>query len=101
MFGLIARDVLHFKVGDSNRAAYDEAGAKPFTYQRQGAETTLDSFREVPAEVLDDPDLLAAWARAASAAAMSAATKGMGGSKPVARRPRRLAKRGRGTRNRP
>jgi DNA transformation protein and related proteins len=72
MFGLVAADVLYFKVGDGNRAAYDAAGAKPFTYQRLSATAALTSYREVPADVLDDPDLLADWARAAWAAAQIA-----------------------------
>jgi len=73
MFGLIADDVLYFKVGDGNRAAYAAAGAKPFTYQRKGAAAALTSYCEVPADVLDDPEALAEWARAAWAAAQSAA----------------------------
>ena len=102
MFGLIARDTLHFKVGDGNRAAYEAAGAKPFTYRRKGAEATIDSFREVPAEVLDDPELLADWARAATVAAMRAPTKRKGIPKPRTRRvQQRPPKRGRGSRNPP
>ncbi len=85
MFGLVTRDTLHFKVGDGNRADYLAAGAKPFTYQRLGAAATLTSYYEVPAAVLDDPDALADWARAAYAAARAkgAAAK----MKPRRRRP--------------
>ncbi len=77
MFGLVARDALHFKVGDANRADYLAAGAKPFTYQRLGAAATLTSYYEVPAAAFDDPDTLVEWARAAYAAALakSAASK--------------------------
>ncbi len=77
MFGLVARDALHFKVGDANRADYLAAGAKPFTYQRLGAAATLPSYYGVPATVFDDPDALAEWARAAYSAALakSAASK--------------------------
>ena len=71
MFGLVTRDVLHFKVGEASRAAYLDAGAKPFTYVRRGATATLTSYYEVPAAVFDDPDLLAEWARAAYAAALA------------------------------
>ena len=73
MFGLVAGDVLYFKVGAANRGAYLEAGAKPFTYVRLGATATLTSYYEVPAGVLDDPDVLAEWARGAWAAAQAAA----------------------------
>jgi DNA transformation protein len=73
MFGLVAGDALYFKVGDANRAAYLAAGARPFTYTRRGRPTALTSYYEVPADVLDDPEALADWARAACAAAQSAA----------------------------
>jgi DNA transformation protein len=69
MFGLVARDVLYFKVGEADRGAYIAAGCKPFTYQRLGRTATLTSYYEVPAEVFDDRDRLAQWARAACAAA--------------------------------
>jgi DNA transformation protein and related proteins len=73
MFGLVAGDVLHFKVNDANRPAYLAAGAKPFTYRRLGGPAHLTSYYEVPAEILDDADALAEWARAAWAAAQSKA----------------------------
>lgn len=71
MFGLVIGDVLYFKVGEANRAAYLDAGAKPFTYARRGATATLTSYYEVPAAVFDDPDMLVEWARAAYAAALA------------------------------
>ena len=76
MFGLISRDVLHFKVGDANRGAYLAAGAKPFTYRRLGSDALLTSYYEVPAAVLDDSDALVAWARGAHAAALAAKREG-------------------------
>ena len=72
MFGLVSGDSLHFKVGEANRAAYLATGAKPFTYRRLGADAHLTSYYEVPASVLDDPDLLAEWARHAWGAAQAA-----------------------------
>ena len=77
IFGLVIRDVLYFKVGDGNRAAYLAAGAKPFVHRRRGATAATFSYYEVPAAVFDDPDLLVEWAEAAYAAARSksAATK--------------------------
>lgn len=73
MFGLVSGDALYFKVGEGNRAAFLAAGARPFTYMRRGSPAALTSYYEVPADVLDDPDALADWARAACAAAQSAA----------------------------
>jgi DNA transformation protein len=75
MFALIARDTLHFKVGEANRAAYVAAGAKPFTYRRLGGDALLTSYYEVPAAVLEDSDALVEWARGAYAAALAANAK--------------------------
>jgi DNA transformation protein len=68
MFGLVADDVLYFKVDDASRADYLAAGAKPFTYRRRLGRATLPTYYEVPASILDDADTLADWARAALAA---------------------------------
>ncbi len=73
MFGLVADDVLFLKVNDANRPAYVAAGAKVFTYRRLGSMASLTSYYEVPPDILDDPDALAEWARAAWAAAQSKA----------------------------
>jgi len=66
-FGLIAADVLYFKVDDENRPAYEKAGAKPF--QPYGEESSSMSYFEVPADVLEDVDRLRTWATASVAAA--------------------------------
>ena len=74
MFGLIAGEVLYFKVGDGNRADFEKAAAPPFVYHRSGREIAL-SYREVPPDVMDDPELLSAWARKALDAAREAKGK--------------------------
>jgi DNA transformation protein len=66
-FGLIAVDVLYFKVDDENRGLYESAGAKPF--QPYGDDSYSMSYYEVPADVLEDTDQLRAWARGSVAAA--------------------------------
>jgi DNA transformation protein len=66
-FGLIAGDVLYFKVDDENRALYVSAGAKPF--QPYGDDSYSISYYVVPADVLEDFDQLRAWARGSVAAA--------------------------------
>jgi DNA transformation protein len=66
-FGLIAGDVLYFKVDDENRRGYQAAGSKPF--QPYGDGSYSMSYYEVPAGVLEDVDQLREWARAALAAA--------------------------------
>lgn len=57
-FGLIADDVLYFKVDDGNRGKYERAGMPPF----RPYGTYAMSYRQVPAEVLDDASELRAWA---------------------------------------
>jgi DNA transformation protein and related proteins len=66
-FGLIASDVLYFKVDDENRPAYEKAGAKPF--QPYGDESSSMSYYEVPVDVLEDVDRLRIWATGSTAAA--------------------------------
>ncbi len=69
MFGLIADEVLYFKVDDGNRADFDAAALPPFTYQRQGKSVQL-SYYQAPVEVFEDDELASMWARKAYAAAV-------------------------------
>jgi len=60
-FGLVADDVLYFKVDDGNRQDYIDAGMgpfKPFGSYAMG-------YYEVPADVLEDSDDLVLWAKKA------------------------------------
>ena len=98
MFALVIDDTLHFKVDDSNRAAFEAEGMKPFVYQAKGRSVALGYWR-VPERLLDEPEELAAWSRAAMAVARRAASakvrkaKG-GGKKPAARSPAPAARGG-------
>jgi DNA transformation protein and related proteins len=60
-FGLVADDVLYFKVDERNRADYEAGGSGPF---RPFGSYAMGYF-EVPADVLEDPDELAIWSRKA------------------------------------
>ena len=73
-FGLIASDILYFKVDDENRREYQAAGAKPF--QPYGGESYSMSYYEVPVDVLEDVDKLRVWAAGAVAAAARKAVSG-------------------------
>lgn len=64
---MLAEDVLYFKVGDNNRADYESAGSKPFSYTARGKTYNM-SYWEVPQEVLDDSDKLKAWLKKSQAA---------------------------------
>ena len=73
MFALIAYDTLYFKVDESTRPDYEEAGMEPF---RPFDETSyVMSYYEVPVDVLEESDELVEWARKALAAARRAPSK--------------------------
>ncbi|CAN5631745.1 hypothetical protein BH10PSE6_BH10PSE6_08150 [soil metagenome] len=75
MFGMVTDDTLYVRVDDQNREVFKEAGsAPPLNYKKKGATIDL-SFWRVPERLLDEPDELVAWARAALAAARRVAAK--------------------------
>jgi DNA transformation protein and related proteins len=62
MFAVIAEDVAYLKVDDSNRSDFIQAGSAPFEPYPDKIKTTIRTYYEIPAEVLEDPDELARWA---------------------------------------
>jgi DNA transformation protein and related proteins len=66
IFGLIFGDILYFKANDANRGDYEARGMNRF---RPYADKPLLSmtYYEVPADVLEDADECAAWARKSTA----------------------------------
>jgi len=69
MFGMVAEDTLYFRVDDRNRATFKEAASSPpLNYVKQGRTIDL-AFWQVPERLIDEPDELVTWARAALAAA--------------------------------
>jgi DNA transformation protein len=73
-FGLIANDVVYFRVSDENRAAYEARGMRPFRPFPDKPHVSMSYF-EVPAEVLEDGEVCAAWAVQSLAAARVKAGK--------------------------
>ena len=69
MFGLLSGSELYFKVGDANRAAFEEAGAQQFS--------RMPYFR-VPDSVLEDAGLLQEWTHAAIGVGHATAKKRKG-----------------------
>ena len=63
MFGLVADDVVYLKVDDSNRDDFVQAGSAPFEPYPDKIKTTIRTYYEIPAEVLEDPAELARWAQ--------------------------------------
>jgi DNA transformation protein len=61
-FGLIAGDCLYLKVDALNRPDFEAAGCEPF--RPFGGDKPM-SYWTAPLEALEDPDLLADWARKA------------------------------------
>lgn len=62
-FGIIHEDRLYFKVTPTTLPGYREHGMKPF---RPNLKQRLKSYYEVPIQVVEDSEQLAAWANQAS-----------------------------------
>ncbi len=62
-FGIIASDVLYFKVDVSTRPAYEKAGMKPF--KPYADRPTTMKYYAVPLSVVESSVELERWARAA------------------------------------
>lgn len=86
-FAIIDDDVLYFKADDATRKRYEAAGSRPFCPDPSRPEQAM-GYWQVPGEVLEDPDELAAWARESAGVALAKR------SKRVARRLAPAARRG-------
>jgi len=62
-FGIVAGDVLYFKVKETTRADYEQAGSQPFKPYADRPETM--QYYSVPTAVVEDASALAQWARRA------------------------------------
>jgi len=68
-FAMVTDDTLYVRVDSHNKAIFKEAeSAPPLNYDKKGQTIDL-SFWRVPERLLDEPDELVLWARAAQAAA--------------------------------
>jgi DNA transformation protein len=72
-FGIVHRGRLYFRTTPRTRSEYASRGKGPF---RPNAKQTLRDYYEVPAEVLDNDEMLLAWARLAVSAAREKLTQG-------------------------
>jgi DNA transformation protein and related proteins len=66
-FGIVAGDVLYFKVDDTTRADYEQAGSRPFKPYADRPVTM--KYCSVPATVVEDTVALTHWAQRAIAVA--------------------------------
>ncbi len=90
MFGVVTEDTLYVRVDDHNRETFGEAASSPpLSYEKNG--TIIDlAFWRVPERLIDEPEELVMWARAALAAAHRVAAKRPGRSRHLPpRRPTR------------
>lgn len=61
-FAIIADDVLYFKVDDTNRAKYEAAGSKPFSYTTKSGKEVVMTYWQVPAQIMENKTKAAEWA---------------------------------------
>ena len=71
-FALIAENRLYFKVDDSTRPDFEQRGMEPF---RPFGEDSAMGYYEVPAEVVEDLNLLGPWTKKAIDVAAAAKNK--------------------------
>lgn len=69
MFALVLGDTLYLKTDAESAAHFDRLQLPAFSYERQGKLMQM-SYREAPAEVFEDRDEAAIWARRAWEAAL-------------------------------
>ncbi|HEX2889296.1 TfoX/Sxy family protein [Vineibacter terrae] len=75
MLGMVTEDTFYVRVDEHNRATFKEAeSAPPLNYEKKGSTIDL-AFWRVPERLIDEPDELVLWARAALAAARRVAAK--------------------------
>jgi DNA transformation protein len=74
MFALEIGGELYLKIDDNSLPAFQAAGSRPFTYERDGRLAQMSYWR-LPDGAVDDPEEAARWGGMALEAAMRAARK--------------------------
>jgi len=72
MFALVADEVIYLKVGEGNRAAFEERALEPFVYETKNGKRGVMSYCRMPEACFDDADEIKSWAMAAIDAAIAA-----------------------------
>ena len=86
MFALRIRDDIFLKADTETIPTLQAEGSKPFSYETRKRRVVVNSLWRLPDRLLDDPEELANFARAALKAAHRAAAKK---SRPIPRKPRK------------
>ncbi|MEK7291871.1 MAG: TfoX/Sxy family protein [Actinomycetota bacterium] len=58
IFGIVIDAELYFKVDDGNRAQFERANSRPFTYAKRDGKSIVMSYWLVPAEFMEDKEVL-------------------------------------------
>ena len=74
MIALVSNGDIFFKADDETSPAFEREGLKPFAYGAKRRRVVMSYWR-MPERLLDDPDELAVWAKAALGAARRSAAK--------------------------
>ena len=75
MLGMVTDNTLYLRVDEQNQAIFEEArSSPPLNYAKKGELIDL-AFWRAPERLMDEPDELVEWARAALAAARRVAAK--------------------------
>jgi DNA transformation protein len=70
MFGLVIDEVLYFKTDATTQPDYSAEGCGPFIYARKDGRQVSISYWRVPERLLDEPEELLSWGRAAHGVAI-------------------------------
>lgn len=62
IFALVHDGVVYFRTSSETLPRYVQAGARAFRYRRRDGSSTVLQYHEVPAHVLEQPELARAWA---------------------------------------
>lgn len=73
-FALVMDGRLYLKTDDGNRARFDARRLDAFTFEK-GGQTVVTGYRAAPEEALEDPRVMARWAKGAYAAALRKGAK--------------------------
>ncbi len=86
-FGMVIGTALYFVVDDRTRPGYQARGSQCFAYDTRARRVQVMRYFEVPADIIEDRESLAAWAREAiGAAENSKPKKKLAAKKPAMRR---------------
>src|SRR3954464_4028423 len=73
-FAIVAEDALYLKSDTVSAPRFDEARLEPFVYESKMGERIVTSYRQAPADALDNAVTMTQWAREGYEAALRAAS---------------------------